>query len=67
MMDEADIWRAVNQLRKHYGTDAALAAAQRAEELLAAGDVNGFTVWKRILEAAAELARATPAEGERLN
>jgi hypothetical protein len=67
MMDDADIWRAVNLLAKHYGADAALAAAQRAEELLAAGDVNGFAVWKRILDAAAELTRTTPAEGERVN
>jgi hypothetical protein len=67
MINDADVWRAVNLLAKHYGTNAALAAAQRAEELLAVGDVNGFMVWKRILEAAAELTRTKPAEGERVN
>jgi len=67
MIDETDIWRAVNLLAKHYGADAALAAARRAEELLATGDVNGFAVWKRILEAAAELSRSKPTTGEWLN
>ena len=67
MVDQADIWRAVNLLAKHYGTDAALAAAQRAQELLAVGDVNGFTVWKRILESAAELSRTKPGTGEWMN
>jgi hypothetical protein len=67
MVDQADIWRAVNLLAKQYGTDAALAAAQRAQELLAVGDVNGFTVWKRILESAAELSRTKPGTGEWMN
>jgi hypothetical protein len=32
-----------------YGADDAIVAAQRADELLAAGDVEGQLVWKRIL------------------
>jgi hypothetical protein len=35
--------------------------------LLAAGDTDGCAVWKRILEAVAELLRTKPAEGERVN
>ena len=67
MIDQHDIWRAVNQLARTYGTDASLAAAQVAEELLAAGDIKGFTVWKRILESAAELTRSKPTMGEWIN
>jgi hypothetical protein len=67
MTDETDIWRVANLMAKHYGASAVRAAAQRAEELLAAGDVNAFTVWKRIFEATAELTRTTPGEGERVN
>jgi hypothetical protein len=62
-----DIWRAANLLVKRHCTDAALVAAQRADELLVAVDVEGCTIWKRILEAVAELTRTKPAEGERLN
>ena len=67
MIEEAEIWRVANLLVKRYGTDAGLAAAERAEKLLAAGDVGGFAVWKRILGAATELSRIEPAEGEWLN
>jgi hypothetical protein len=68
MVDDRDIWRAANLLVRRNGRpDAAPAAARRAEELLAAGDVEGYAVWKRILSAVAELTRTTPAEGERVN
>ena len=68
MVDDRDIWRAANLLVKRHGcADAASVAARRAEELLAAGDVEGYAVWKRILSAVAELTRPTPAEGERVN
>jgi len=62
-----DIWRAANLLVMRHGSDAALVAAQRADELLEAGDIDGCAIWKRILAAVAELARTTPAEGERVN
>jgi triphosphoribosyl-dephospho-CoA synthetase len=67
LIDEAEIWRVANLLVKRHGTHAALAAAQRAQELLAAGEVNGYAVWKCILVAAAELSRTKLAEGERVN
>jgi hypothetical protein len=66
MVDDPDIWRAANLLVKRHGADAALMAGRRADELLA-GDVEGCTVWKRILVAVAELSRTKPAEGERVN
>ena len=68
MVDDRDIWRAANLLVRRYGRpDAASAAARRAEELRAAGDVEGYAVCKRILAAVAELTRATPAEDEWAN
>jgi len=67
MIDDPDIWRAANLLLKRYGADAAAQAAQRADTLLADSDSEGCAIWKRILAAVAELARTTPAEGERVN
>lgn len=67
MTDEIDIWRAAHQLVKRHGADAETAAAQRADELLAEGDVDGQRVWKRILAAVHELQRTAPAAGERRN
>jgi hypothetical protein len=67
MVDDPDIWRAANLLVMRHGADAALAAARRADELLAAGDPEGCAIWKRILEAVAELTRTKPVEGERVN
>jgi hypothetical protein len=67
MVDDPDVWRVANLLVKRHGDDAALVAARRADELLAATDFEGCRIWNRILEAVAELTRTTPAEGERVN
>lgn len=64
MISDVDVWRAANLLLRQHGTDAALAAAQRADEMLAKGDVEGQLVWKRILAAINELQRAGRAENE---
>jgi hypothetical protein len=42
-------------------------AAQRADPLLAEGDVEGEQISKRIADAISELQRTTPGEGESLN
>ncbi len=42
-------------------------AARRADELFARGDVEGQAVWKRILGAVEELARAGRGDGEQVN
>jgi hypothetical protein len=39
MIDDLDILRAVNILIKRYGADAAIQAAQRADQLIEAGDI----------------------------
>jgi hypothetical protein len=67
MIDDLDILRATNILIQRHGTDAAIEAASRADEMLEAGDMDGYAIWKRILSAVAELTRTTPAEGERVN
>jgi hypothetical protein len=51
MTEEIDIWRAAHLLVKRHGDEAAIVAAQRADELLERGDVEGQFVWKRISKA----------------
>jgi hypothetical protein len=48
------------------GEDAPIRAAQRADELLADGDMEGSAVWRRILEAIEELQRSRR-DGDALN
>ena len=67
MIDDRDIWSAANLLLKRYGEDAAVQAAQRADELFDEGDFDGCAIWKRILAAVGELSRTKPARGERVN
>ncbi|MGH6670431.1 MAG: hypothetical protein ACRECV_00465 [Xanthobacteraceae bacterium] len=65
MISDLDLWRAADILIKRYGTDAPIIAAQRADEMLAAGDTEGQLVWKRILAAVNELQRTKLAANER--
>jgi hypothetical protein len=67
VIDDRDIWRAAGLMVKRYKADAPVMAAQRADELLAEGDLDGVAVGKRILEAISGLARMKPAEGDRVN
>ena len=64
---EINIWRAANILVKRYGRDAAIVAAQRADECLAAGDVEGQSIWKGIVDAVTELLKDVSDEGERVH
>lgn len=45
---DTDIRRSANVPVKQHGGDAAIVAAQRADELLENGDIEGEIVWKRI-------------------
>jgi len=67
MISDLDIWRSANTLIKQHGVDAALIASQRADGLLAKGDIEGQRVFKAIVEAINELQRLGPKEGERIN
>ena len=43
-----------------HSEDAPIQAAMRADELLEAGDVDGYAVFKRVVKAAEELLRKGP-------
>ncbi len=60
-MNELDIWRAANILRKRYKADAVLIAAKRADALLEQGESEGCSVWIRITRAITELEQKAPA------
>ena len=66
MIHGPDIFRAAELVIDRHGDDAATRAAQRADELLEDGDVDGAAVWRRILAAVEELRRGRR-EGESLN
>jgi hypothetical protein len=62
MTTDIDIYRTANLLIKQRGTlEAEIEAAQRADELLAAGDMEGKGVWLRVVDAVRELSIAAPA------
>jgi len=63
-MDEIDIWRAAEQMRKLYGADAAIRAAMRVDKLMDQGDTEGFNMWKRVVAALNELDRVVLRDGE---
>ena len=55
MTSDLDIFRSANELIKQHGDAAEIEAAMRADECLAAGDMEGVAVWKRIIKAIEEL------------
>ncbi len=64
MLSDIEIFRAAQVTIQTYGDGAGLHAAQRADELLAAGDMEGGAVWHRIERAIDELRRTTPGTGD---
>jgi len=67
MTSDIDVLRAAHLLISRHGGDAPAQAAMRHDELLAAGDMEGATVWKRILRAIDELGRKERRPDEGLN
>ena len=63
-MSDWDIYRAANVLIRQHGEDAPLEAAMRADAMLERGDLDGYTVWRRILRAVEKLCRTEPGDGE---
>ncbi len=47
MTSDIDIYRSAHELIKQYGDAADIEAAMRADQYLAAGDVEGEAVWLR--------------------
>ena len=64
MTTDLDIYRSANELIKQYGEAADIEAAMRADECLAAGDMEGEAVWLRIGKATEELQRMQPRRDE---
>ena len=62
MTSDIDIYRSANELIKQYGDAADIEAAMRADECLAAGDVEGEAVWLRIVKAVEELRQREPGD-----
>ena len=60
MIPDLDIYRSANVLVKQHGDDAPIHAATRADAMLETGDLDGLTVWKRILRAVEELQGTQP-------
>jgi len=67
VIPDLDILRAAQLLVKRHGADAPVVAAQRADELLAAGDLDGVAVWRSITRAVDELLRVELNVGEKVN
>ncbi len=62
MTSDIDIYRSANELIKQFGDAADIEASMRADERLAAGDMEGEAVWLRIGKAIEELlSRERPA------
>ncbi len=64
IIDDIDIFPAAALLIKQHGDDAQLRAIKRATKMLEAGDVDGYAVWKRIVDAIKDVQRETPRPGE---
>ncbi len=62
MLSDLEIYRAAQATIDRDG--AGLHAAQRADELMAAGDMEARRVWHRIERAIDELQRTTPGTGD---
>ena len=61
MIDEIDIYRTANLLiRQHGAMAAAIHAAQCADELLVAGDMDGRRVWLKVLKAVKVISDVEP-------
>ena len=57
-------YRSAQVLIREHGEDATLVAAQRADDMLARGDLEGLAVWKRIAKAVEKIQRTDPADDE---
>ncbi len=65
MTSDLDVYRSAHALIQRHGSEAAILAAMRADELMDAGDLDGAAVWRRIVAAVNEIQREEPAAGER--
>ena len=54
-MDEKDIYRSAKLLIDQHGADASINAAMRIDALIESEDIDGVSVWKRVLRAIEDL------------
>ena len=66
MITNLDIWRSASVLIRCHGDGASLHVANRADQMLDAGNLDGRALWGLIYEAVLELGRTAPGEGERV-
>ena len=64
MLSDLEVYRAAQATISRYGDEATVHAAMRADELMAAGDMEGRAVWHRIERAIDELQRTAPGTGD---
>ncbi len=65
MTSDLDIYRSADELIEQHGEAADIEAAMRADECLAAGDMEGEAVWLRIVKAIEEsLSEERPEDAE---
>ena len=67
MTSDLDTYRSAHELIKQHGDAADIEAAMRADERLAAGDMDGEAVWLRIVKAVEEFLSEEPPEGEKVH
>jgi hypothetical protein len=67
MTTSIDIYISANELVKQHGEDAPIHAAMKADEMLEAGDLDGKTVWVRIMKATEELLLEERPEGVKVH
>ena len=63
-VDDIDIYRAAKLLIDKHSDEAAIIAIKHATKMLDDGDVDGYAVWKRIVDAIKDTRRETPRPGE---
>ena len=67
MIPDLDIFRSACLLVKQHGDDAPIQAAMRADAMLAKGDLDGYAVWKRIIQAVEKLQATAPVPGAKVH
>jgi len=67
MNSEREIYAAANTYIREHGEDAVIHAAMRADALLDAGDLEGQSVWLRVIEAIKALLSASAPPGSALH
>ena len=64
MIPDLDAYRSPNVLVRRYGDGACRHAADRTDNMIAAGNLDGAAAWPRINAAVLELTKVEPNEGE---